>query len=119
MRHFGQREIRGKRIRALDESRRAFRRQTAVAFCVLLAAGAARVAAAADAAYALRAHVYSFSGTRWNIDEAVRATATAGRLLEQCDIVLTAIESKLLDVPQRFHYYFTPVSRELLRMLQP
>ena len=43
----------------------------------------------------------------------------SARLLAQCGITVTAAELRVLDVPQTCKYYYTPVSRELLRHIDP
>lgn len=71
--------------------------------------------AASGATHALRLNVYSFSGTRWSAEEIRAAVIESGRLLAQCGVGLTSVELRVLETPRRFHFYRTPVSRELAR----
>jgi hypothetical protein len=72
---------------------------------------------AAHASHDLKLHAYAFRGTRWTADEIVIALAGAARLLAQCAIAFAGAELRVLETPRRFHFYSTPVSRELLRAL--
>lgn len=74
-----------------------------------------RVSAPADASHLLQLNVYTFTGTRWRAEEALKATAAAGRLLEQCGVAVTAVELRVLEAPAEFRIFYTPVSRELMR----
>ena len=67
------------------------------------------------ATHHLKLYAHTFRGTRWNNDEILTAVVEAAGLLAQCDIAVTGIELRVIEAPQRFHYYYTPVSRELLR----
>ena len=69
------------------------------------------------ATHALRLYVYNFVGTRWSSDEIRSAVIESARLLAQCRVALTAVELQVLETPRRFHFYSTPVSRELLRTI--
>lgn len=69
------------------------------------------------ASLGLRLALYSFRGGRWSSEEIAAAVTQAGRLLAQCGVALSAAELHLVQAPRRFHAYFTPVSRELLRRL--
>ena len=77
------------------------------------------VADAADGTLSLRLNAYAFESTSWKPQEVREATQAAARLLEQCGVVLEPLELRVIDVPERFRYYSTAVSRELLRDLHP
>jgi hypothetical protein len=70
------------------------------------------------ATHGLRLHLYRLQGTRWRSDNIVRAVRQATPLLAQCGVALTGAELRLIEAPREFHFYSTPVSRELLRVLQ-
>ena len=71
--------------------------------------------AAPRASHELRLSIYTFEGTRWAAPQTVAAVLEAARLLDQCGIALAGAELRRLEAPRRFHFYSTPVSRELLR----
>ena len=71
-----------------------------------------------DATHELVLHLHTFRDTRWQVAEIMNAYAQAGRLLGQCGIAFASAELRVLEAPRRFHYYQTPVSRELLRTMQ-
>ena len=73
---------------------------------------------AIGATHDLVLHLHTFRGSRWEVGEIMNAYSQAGRLLAQCGIASASAELRVLEAPQRFHYYQTPVSRELLRMVQ-
>ena len=77
--------------------------------------GVARVEG--DRSHALRLSLYSFRGARWSNEEIAAAALESAGLLGQCGVVLKRAELRVLEAPRRFHVYFTPVSRELLRQL--
>lgn len=64
---------------------------------------------------ALSLHI--FRGGRWSKDEVSAAALEAAGLLAQCGIALSNAALRVLEAPQRFRVYFTPVSRELLRRM--
>jgi hypothetical protein len=74
--------------------------------------------APAGATHSFTLNVYTFSGTSWRVADIAAAVPRAFALLSQCAIAVERIELAVLDTPRRFHYYLTPVSRELLRELQ-
>ena len=78
---------------------------------------AAKLPAVPGATHGLRLTAHTFHGTRWTDEEIVAATMAAGRLLAQCRIALTHAELRVVEAPRRFHYYYTPDSRRLLRAL--
>jgi hypothetical protein len=65
----------------------------------------------------LRLSLYTFRGTRWSSDDFDAAARESARLLAQCGVALAAVELRVVEAPRRFHFYSTPVSRELLRRL--
>lgn len=73
---------------------------------------------AINATHELALHVHTFRGTRWQVGEIMSAYSNAGRLLGQCGIAFASAKLRVLEAPQRFHYYQTAISRELLRMVQ-
>ena len=74
--------------------------------------------AAPGATHDLRLSLYAFRGSPWTQREIEPAVLEAARLLAQCGIALAGAELRLLEAPRRFHFYSTPVSRELLQDLQ-
>ena len=70
---------------------------------------------APGATHDLRLSLYTFEGTRWQTPQTVVAVLDAARVLGQCGVALIAVGSRRLEAPRRFHFYSTPVSRELLR----
>jgi hypothetical protein len=73
---------------------------------------------APGATHELRLSLYAFRGSPWTQREIEPAAMAAARLLAQCGIALAAAELRLLEAPRRFHFYSTPVSRELLQGLE-
>lgn len=71
--------------------------------------------AAPGATHELRLTLYAFEGTRWDAPQIVAAALDAARLLGQCGVALADAGLRRLQTPRRFHFYSTPVSRELLR----
>jgi len=120
-------------------SARALRRLTGPVFCcaaLLPAAGMAAQAAeparvvetrtlsgqklpvAPGATHELRLSLYAFRGSLWTQREIEPAVLEAARLLARCGVALAGAELRLLEAPHRFHFYSTPVARELLQDLQ-
>jgi hypothetical protein len=71
--------------------------------------------AAANASHALRLSLYAFRGTRWLPADIVAAVLDALPLLAQCGVAVAGVELRLLETPLQFHFYSTPVARELMR----
>ena len=71
------------------------------------------------ATHELTLHLYSFMGTRWTAPQIVSATAQVSGLLAPCAVALAQAKLHTLDADRRFHFYWTPVSRELARELTP
>ena len=67
----------------------------------------------------LTLHVYRFADTRWKEGDIAAALPEVARLLAQCSVALERAELAVVEAPRRHHFYFTPVSRELVRVLQP
>ncbi len=58
-----------------------------------------------------------FAGTSWSTEVIRVAMREAATLLAQCGVQVARIEQCSIEAPRRFHFYSTPVSRELLRQL--
>ena len=71
------------------------------------------------ATHELTLHLYRFRNSRWTEPEIVSATVQVSRLLAPCAVALARAEVRTLDVDHGFHFYSTPVSRELVRALKP
>jgi len=74
--------------------------------------------AAPGATHELRLSLHAFRGSLWTQQEIEPAVLDAARLLAQCGVALAGAELRLLEAPRRFHFYSTPVSRELLQDLR-
>lgn len=72
---------------------------------------------APTATHELTLHAYTFRGTRWRVNDIAAAMPAAAKLLAQCGIALAAAELNVIEAPRRFHDYYTPASRELLRAI--
>jgi len=70
-----------------------------------------------DASHELRLTLYTFHGTRWSHEQISAAVRHAAGLLGQCRVALTRAELHVVEAPRRFHFYSTPVSRELLKRM--
>jgi hypothetical protein len=73
---------------------------------------------APGATHELRLSLYAFRGSLWTQREIEPAFLEAARLIAQCGVALAGAELRLLEAPRRFHFYSTPVARELLQDLQ-
>lgn len=109
------------------------RRSILVAFALSLAAAAPVPAAegvrvaethavsaeepAGAATHDLRLQLYVFQASRWMPGDIVVALWEATRLLAQCGIAFAGAELKVIEAPERFRFYSTAVSRELVRGL--
>ncbi|HUP94501.1 MAG TPA: hypothetical protein VM164_06300 [Burkholderiales bacterium] len=71
------------------------------------------------ATHELSVHLYRFQKTRWTEAQIVSATMQVSQLLAPCAVALAQAELRVLDTDRGFHFYWTPVSRELLRALKP
>ena len=70
-----------------------------------------------NATHELRFTGYTFNGTRWSTAAIEEALIASARLLGQCGVAVVNAELRAIDAPRRFHYYYTPASRELLRAI--
>lgn len=77
----------------------------------------ARLPTVAEATHGLRLTAHTFRGSRWMSDDIEKAVVDSARLLAQCGVALTHAELRVVEAPQRLHYYYTPDSRRLLRAL--
>lgn len=59
-----------------------------------------------------------FSGGAWSRKAVLATTGMAAQILGQCGVKLAQAELVLVDAPQLYHYFDTPVSRELARGLR-
>jgi len=75
------------------------------------------VRAKPGASHELRLSLYIFRGARWSHDEVAAAVPESVKLLGQCGVTLSRADLRVVEAPRRFHFYSTPVSRELLRRL--
>ncbi len=78
----------------------------------------AELPAVPAATHELRLSAHVFTGSRWSVPEIVAAIGGAAHLLAQCDVAVTTAELRVIEAPPRFHVYFTPVSRALLRVIE-
>ncbi|HEX2830143.1 MAG TPA: hypothetical protein VHP37_27600 [Burkholderiales bacterium] len=67
--------------------------------------------------HTLGIYAYSFAGTRWRNDEIAAALPKTAELLAQCAIALDRVDLYALDAVPRYRYFYTPVSRELVRAI--
>ena len=70
-----------------------------------------------DASHELRLTLHTFRGTRWSHEQISAAVRHAAGLLGQCRVALAYAELRVVEAPRRFHFYSTPVSRELLKRM--
>jgi len=78
---------------------------------------ARQLVVAPGATHDLALQAYTFRGTRWNADDIATAVIESAKRLTQCGISLAAADVSVIEAPRRFHDYYTPVSRELLRRI--
>ena len=69
------------------------------------------------ATHRLTLHVFRFAGSRWRAEQIAAALPAAAQLLAQCGVSAGRVEAATLQAPRKFHLYYTPVSRELVREL--
>lgn len=60
-----------------------------------------------------------FSGGSWPRDAILQAAGEAAGIISQCGVRLAQVELMRVDALQQYHYFHTPVSRQLARVLQP
>lgn len=70
------------------------------------------------ATHELRLTLAYFADNGWQQDTLLEITGRAAGILAQCGVSVTQIEIARIAAPQRYHYFATPVSRELVRALQ-
>jgi hypothetical protein len=70
---------------------------------------------AKSATHELKLSLYAFKGSRWLPADIITAVVDALPLLSQCGVAIASADLRILDAPRRFHFFSTPVSRELLR----
>jgi hypothetical protein len=76
-----------------------------------------RLPAPPKVTHELRLTAHSFRGTRWATATIEEALIDSARLLAQCGVAVVHAELRMLDAPRRFHYYYTPDSKQLLRSI--
>jgi hypothetical protein len=76
------------------------------------------VGGANGASHELRISLYTFSGTRWSKEKIAAAALEGAGLLAQCGVALSRVELWVIEAPRRYRFYYTPVSRELLRRIE-
>jgi hypothetical protein len=91
--------------------------QDPIAVRVLGALARERLPAVQNVTHELRLSAHSFRGTRWAVTTIERALIDSARLLAQCGVAVVHAELRIVDAPRRFHYYYTPDSRQLLRSI--
>lgn len=89
----------------------------AVSVTILGTLASSRLPAVPEATHELRLTAHSFHGTRWSTAAIEEALIGSARLLAQCAVTVVRAEVRILDAPPRFHYYYTPDSRQLLRLI--
>ena len=67
--------------------------------------------------YWLALSLHTFRGARWSQEEVSAAGRESVALLAQCDVELSRLELCTIEAPRGFHFYFTPLARELLRRM--
>ena len=79
---------------------------------------AADLPRSADASHDLRLYLYTFQGSRWAPAAITEAVVKAADLLAPCGVALVHAELRAIEAPRRFHFYFTPNARTLLRAIE-
>ena len=75
-------------------------------------------AAPRDATHQLTLTLVFFSGGDWSRDTVVSTARSAAEILNQCGVFVRQIQVAKVDAPQRYHYFDTPLSRELAQTLR-
>jgi hypothetical protein len=70
------------------------------------------------ATHALGLTLVYFDGGVWREDEIQAVAYPAAGLLAQCGVTLVQVEVVRVEAPPRYRNFFTPLSRELARVLQ-
>ena len=76
-----------------------------------------RMPTRSGASHSLSISLHTFAGSRWLQEEIRAAVVGVTGLLAQCGVSLSRVELCVVDAPRPFHFYSTPVSRELLRRI--
>ena len=76
---------------------------------------AEQLPATKSATHDLKLSLYAFHGSRWLPADIITAVVDALPLLTRCGVAIASADLRILDAPRRFHFFSTPVSRELLR----
>jgi len=71
----------------------------------------------AATSHRLRLSLHLFRGGSWSQEEVAAAVPESAGLLGQCGVALSEVDLRVVQAPRHFHFYFTPVSRELLRRM--
>lgn len=66
--------------------------------------------------YALALHAVIFSGAGWGASAVEAIFRETAIILAQCGVRLGPVTLLQVEAPPRYHFYFTPVSRELARV---
>jgi hypothetical protein len=69
----------------------------------------------APARLELQLHAVYFSGGGWERETLVDALKDGVALLAQCGVQIARAQLVQVEAPRKYHYYFTPVSREFAR----
>ena len=67
--------------------------------------------------HALRLSLAYFPDAGWSAEAVMDAARTAATILGQCGIIVSALELNQLAGTERYRYYYTPVARELARLV--
>ena len=78
-----------------------------------------KLSVSSNGTHQLKLYAHSFRGARWTPEDIHNAVLGAARLLAQCNITLASAELRIVEAPERFRYFDTPVSRELVRSIAP
>jgi hypothetical protein len=73
---------------------------------------------AATSSHQLQLALHIFRGGRWKVEDLVPAVRGAAILIGQCRVALVHADIHVVEAPRRYHFYSTPVSRELLGRMQ-
>jgi len=71
----------------------------------------------ASPTHSLRLTLAYQEGGGWAAETIQSAVRQSAQMLAQCRVALSKVELIRFDAPRRFHIYYTPISRELARVL--
>ena len=71
----------------------------------------------ASPTHSLRLTLAYQEGGGWAAETIHAAVRQSAQILAQCGVALSEVELVRIDAPARFHTYYTPISRELARVL--